>query len=98
MDGAGHDPAGRKRAVDDPGSALGFERADQPAHRGAEREDAVGLVWEARRRHRVDRGELVVDRGVERPPGACGVVRGAGERVAAREKRVARTGIRRVRG
>ncbi len=98
MDGAGHDSACRERAVDDPGSALRLERAHQPAHRGAEGEDTVGGVREACCRHRADGGELVADRGVQRPPGAGRVVRRAGERVATREQCVARARVRRVRG
>ncbi len=97
MDRAGDEPARRERAVDDPGSLLGLERAHEPAHRGAEREDALGRVREGCCRHRADRGELVADGGVQRPPGAGGVVRRAGERVAAREKCVARRRVRRVR-
>ena len=47
MDRAGDEPARRERAVDDPGSLLGLERAHEPAHRGAEREDALGRLGEA---------------------------------------------------
>ncbi len=78
---AGDDPAGRQRPVDRRPGLLGLERADQPAHRCAERDHVPRRSRELRLECR-QRSELVSHGGVQGPPRPVRVIRGPDKRVA----------------